>query len=74
MHSKTCPEVAGETCIINGHTFMTSTKNDQFCHLLPPLPAKMNNRSIVYKQQNPQARAKFQKPLPLHFHVDVMNV
>ena len=42
---------------------MTFTKNYQFCD--HPLSTKMNNRSIVKKQFNPQTRDKFQDPPPL---------
>ena len=41
---------------------MTFTKNYQFCD--HPLSTKMNNRSIVKKQFNPQTRDKFQDPPP----------
>ena len=56
-----------------GHKFMTSTQNDR--DPLPPTSsAKMNNRSIFWKQKNPQTRDKFFKSSPSPFHVEVTNV
>ena len=44
---------------------MTSTISDQFFYPHPSTPSssKMNNKSIVQKQQNLQTRDKFEDPL-----------
>ena len=44
----------------SGHTF-TSTKKYQFCEP-PTTSAKIENTSIVYKQQDPQTRGKCRGP------------
>ena len=48
------------SCCIEGHTFMTSTKNDQLCDTTHPQKLAID-------------LANFKTPT-FHFHVDVMNV
>ena len=42
--------------------------------LWPPPVIRMNHRSLVLKEYNPQTRGKFQDPAPPLFNVDVINV
>lgn len=58
-----------------GHTFVTSTESNEFFNPSPHCPfAKMDNKTIVQKQQNTQTCKKFQdSPQPPSF-LDLMNI
>ena len=41
-------DIDGKICTLRRHTFINSTKNDQFCNFPSNSPSvKMNNKSIV---------------------------